>query len=618
MKRHISIYALAVMAFLGSASLTGCEDFLVADNKSEGGQTADDYYATPDGLAAYRTYAFSLLKPLVDETYLSMTDDGTDLYWNARGKSPSNPNFGLYTVVAEDETVKDFYSACYKLINAANGVIHYGGDTYAADMMFLRSYAYYILTQQFGGVPYVTSYINSAERSYPRTPLKEVYDGILADLDAIVANPDVPALSAHDGSVSKQAANALAAKVALAAGWDLGTTLTNDREGTYTVGDKTYFQRAAAYAQEAVAGVALISDFAEKWKFENEDNQEEIFSVNYDRASWPGAASECGHSLQNQFANYYGEMPTEGVKQGSSLNGVSLKSLYLFDKGDTRYAATFAMTHYNLSDNWDNSGYYAMYKVANTSNLPIAYYYAPSYVTTTEFKAFLDEHKAQFTKGSCAVSPVAYLLGKTTVKAKFNADGTYTTSNVDFLSSSDHTPGVNASALANEVAGMDCVRKWDDPNTLQAAKSDQSCRDILLLDVAAAKLDRAEALLLSGDDAGALALVNEIRTRAQAGTLASFGSYSPRYTSQISGFTPNSLDVVLDERARELYGQPGRWYDLRRTKQMYRYVFAFGVNMTYSTQIPTPSGVYKWLRPIPFEEISGNTAMTQDDQNPGY
>lgn len=606
------------MTLIGGAPLTGCEDFLVADNKSEGGQTADDYYATPEGLSAYRAYAFSLLKPLVDETYLSMTDDGTDLYWNARGKSPSDPAFGLYTVVAENETVKDFYSACYKLINAANGVIYYGGDTYAADMKFLRSYGYYILTQQFGGVPYVTSYINGAERNYPRTPLKEVYDGILADLDAIVADPSVPAMSAHDGSVSKQAANALAAKVALAAGWDLGTTLEDDRQGTYTINDKTYFSRAASYADAAVAGVSLMSDFAEKWKFENEDNQEEIFSVDYDRASWPGAASECGHSLQNQFANYYGEMPTEGVKQGSSLNGVSLKSLYLFEQGDSRYAATFAMTHYNLADNWDNSGYYAMYKVSNTDNLPIAFYYAPSYTSRSEFTSFLDAHKAQFVKGSCAVQPKAFLLGKTTVMATFAADGSYTLKDIEFLSASDHTPGVNSSALSNEVSGMDCVRKWDDPNTLQAAKSTQSCRDILILDVAAAKLDKAEALLLAGDEGGSLAAVNEIRARAGVSSLSSFGAYSCSYTRQISGFTPTALDVVLDERARELYGQPGRWYDLRRTRQMYRYVFAFGVNMTYSTQIPTPAGVYKWYRPIPFEEISGNTGMSQEDQNPGY
>lgn len=123
---------------------------------------------------------------------------------------------------------------------------------------------------------------------------------------------------------------------------------------------------------------------------------------------------------------------------------------------------------------------------------------------------------------------------------------------------------------------------------------------------------------MAGDEAGSLATLNEIRERANAGSLSSFGSYSPTYASQISGFTPTSIDVVLDERARETYGQPGRWYDLRRTRQLFRYVFAFGCNMTYSTQIPTPTGVYKWYRPIPFEEISGNTGMTQDDQNPGY
>lgn len=605
------------MALLGAPALSSCDDFLVADNKSEGGNTADDYYATPEGLAAYRTYAFSLLKPLADETYLSMTDDGTDLYWNSRGKTPSDANFGLYTVVAENETVKDFYSACYKLINAANGVLFYGGDTYAADMKLLRSYAYYILTQQFGAVPYVTDYINNSSRDYPRTPLKDVYDAILADLDAIVADPNVAAMSAHDGSASKQAANALAAKVALAAGWDLGTQLTDDRTGAYTVTDKTYFNRAAAYADAAMAGVSLISDFGEKWKFENEDNQEEILSVEYDRASWPGAASECGHSLQNQFANYYGEMPTEGVKQGSSLNATSLKSLYLFEKGDARYDATFAVKHFNLADSWDNSGYYAMYKVANTENLPIAFYYAPSYTTRAEFTDFLDSHKAQFTKGSCATLPKAFLLGKTTVQATFKADGSYTLEDLNFVEG--NTPNVNSSKLSTTVVGgMDCVRKWDDPNTLQAAKDKQSCRDIVLLDVAQAKLDKAEALLLAGDEGGSLSALNEIRTRAGESALASYGAYTCTYTSQISGFTPNSLDVVLDERARETYGQPGRWYDLRRTRQLYRYLFVFGLNMTYSTDIPTPSGVYKWYRPIPFEEISGNTAMSQEDQNPGY
>lgn len=616
MKRHIKIYALAALVSVCAPALTSCEDFLVADNKSEGGKTADDYYNTAEGLAAFRTYAFSLAKPLVDETYICMTDDGTDLYWNARGKSSTDADFGTYTLVAENSTCKDFYSACYKLINACNGVINYGGDTYGSEMKFLRSYAYYLLSQQFGGVPYVTTYINSAETSYPKTQLKDLYDGILADLDAVVADESVPEMSTHDGSVSKQAANALAAKVALAAGWDLGTTLTDDKAGTYTIGDKTYFNRAASYADKAIAGVSLISDFAEKWDFDNEDNQEEIFSIDYDRASYAGAASECGHSLQNQFANYYGEMNVDGCKQGSSCNGTSLKSLYLFEEGDARYAATFAVTHYNYASNWDNSGYYAKYKVSNTENLPIAYYYAPSYTSKSDFLAYLNDHQAQFIKGDCTTQPKAVLLGKTSTVATFNADGTYTTQDYTFVSGT--TPGTNGSDFANLVAAMDCVSKWDDPNTLQAAKKTQSCRDILILDVAGAKLDKAEALLMAGDEAGSLATLNEIRERANAGSLSSFGSYSPTYASQISGFTPTSIDVVLDERARETYGQPGRWYDLRRTRQLFRYVFAFGCNMTYSTQIPTPTGVYKWYRPIPFEEISGNTGMTQDDQNPGY
>ena len=86
----------------------------------------------------------------------------------------------------------------------------------------------------------------------------------------------------------------------------------------------------------------------------------------------------------------------------------------------------------------------------------------------------------------------------------------------------------------------------------------------------------------------------------------------------VKSFTPTSLDVILDERARELYAERTRYEDLRRTKQLIRYNLAFSRLGVTAAQMSNGKGEFKWLRPIPQEEINRNTALTLEDQNPGY
>ena len=78
------------------------------------------------------------------------------------------------------------------------------------------------------------------------------------------------------------------------------------------------------------------------------------------------------------------------------------------------------------------------------------------------------------------------------------------------------------------------------------------------------------------------------------------------------------LDVVLDERARELYAETTRWMDLRRTRQLVRYNVAFNPNVSSVADMANVDGEIKWLRPIPAAEIETNTGISQADQNPGY
>lgn len=76
--------------------------------------------------------------------------------------------------------------------------------------------------------------------------------------------------------------------------------------------------------------------------------------------------------------------------------------------------------------------------------------------------------------------------------------------------------------------------------------------------------------------------------------------------------------MVLDERARELYAETTRWMDLRRTRQLVRYNVEFNPSIASVADMANAKGELKWLRPIPAAEIETNTAISQEDQDPGY
>ena len=59
------IHYIIIGALTVGMSLVSCSDFLEAENKSAGGQTAADYFKTPEGLKSWRVNTFNTLKSLV-------------------------------------------------------------------------------------------------------------------------------------------------------------------------------------------------------------------------------------------------------------------------------------------------------------------------------------------------------------------------------------------------------------------------------------------------------------------------------------------------------------------------------------------------------------------------
>ena len=608
MKKYIYLF---MVTFLSMGALTSCSDFLDAENKKMGGQTADDYFGNDASELLVTTY--QSLKTLA--TYIDIYENGTDMFFNTRGHAGGN--FNEYTLTPENGTVQGFYSNTYKTINYANGVISYAAEDsqLSYEARFIRAYGYYLLTQQFGSVPYITEYINSASRDYPRTDLGELYANVIADLTDLYNNSSLDAQN-HEGHASKQAVAALLAKFYLAAGWDIHTALNNAEQGTYSVNNTEYFTQAATWAERAINGVSLTMPFADKWAPNNEGNAEEIWSVQYDRASYPGDVATGGHSLQNNYGGYFGSVTDYGLKSTNDKCQPTPKAIKLFEPGDLRYEATFMTTYYNSTmdgavANWGTDGYFAYYNLdaAKLATQPIAYRFYPHYMTQAEVEADLAAHKAQFASYENRANPTPEAVrlddGGNNLIYNFNSDGTFVA----------QAP-LSYDEYINKVNQFGCVKKFDDPESSQSTGSNDY-RDIVIFHVSDMYLVAAEAYLMAGKTNESLTKINAVRHRAGLANLSSFGAYDPWYTTS-STFTIRDIDLILDERARELYAERQRWMDLRRTKQLIRYNVEFNVYITNASALKNQQGEYKWLRPIPQEEISSNTGITSEDQNPGY
>ena len=602
MKTKFYILALALVSM---CAMTSC-DFLEAENKKTGGQTAADYFdQNPDKLLPY---AYSLMKPVVSRTDVFVK--GTDLYMMSHLKAASQLQNYIYT--PENADIKSLYSQCYACINAANALIYYDKEgKYSDEALFIRSYMYYVLTQQFGAVPYITEYINNSNRNYPRTELNQIYTSLIEDLTKVANSASLDEEN-HVGHASKRAGAALLAKVYLAAAWDLGTTVADAVNGTYTVNDANgYFAKAAEWADKAIK-MGAVNDlttmtFEEKWLPANEGNGEEIFSVQYDLAGYPGAVAEGGHGLQNHYGSYFDNPSKTGGKYSDSEDAPTRKSVYMWEKGDQRFEATFMTTFYGYDGTNYDKGYFAYYKqdAATQATLPIWRKYFPWYATDAEMTAYLAANQERFSMNTQVLAPKAYQMTDKMPCWTFNTDGSVLKKTV---STTEYETTV--------YEGLDfapTVKKWDDPNSIQSNGNKNCYRDIVLLHLSDIFLVAAEAQLLAGNETKALEYINKVRARAGLAA-TTFTSYSPEYAT--GSLQP--IDLILDERARELYAEGHRWMDLRRTKQLVHYNLAYSYYITDAAQMQNLAGEYKWYRPIPQAEINANDALTDADQNPGY
>ena len=600
-----------IIALLSGAVilLSGCSDFLDAEDKSN--LQSDVFFMTEEGFENLSTTPYYKLRAIYGgDPFLFCS--GTDMYQAGRS-GYSDVTLSTYKdLTPSNNNVMSFYSDCYDGIQQCNTVLYYGekgaaGSSVAMRMdeaKYLKALYYYLLTQQFGAVPISDTYIQSVATSFPRVPQDQVYQYIIDMLKEVETNNILP-MSLQTGRASMRAVYNLMAKVYLAWGWDYGTTASADGSNVQ-VSDRTNFQNAAAYADKAINGATPSMSFSDMWNLQNDNNSDILFAIQYTRAL-PGQNDiTTGNRQQAQFGNYY----NDNCKYTSSQYPVGSKVVYLFEPGDDRYAGTFMVTQYETYMNY--------YTATITDDTEVYGYYPAWYEdlsTLTSYNASTTGRTG--TKVFSSSDPCVFINA---VWNNRQQKWVYT----------QGTQSYQTSRISNAQSFV--VRKFDDYVAERNLTNPVSFHNIVLAHLTETYLVAAEAYQMAGDESTSLARLNVVRTRANAATLSSYASYK-RYYSDGTAKSYNSgsgidnvpyetglnpIDVILDERARELCGEYYRWMDLRRTKRLINYNVLWNEGVTSADMMMGPDGNYRWFRPFPQGEINLNDAITDADQNPGY
>jgi starch-binding outer membrane protein, SusD/RagB family len=544
--------------------LTGCEKFLDEENK--GGITNEEFYKTAAGYETLMTASYSSLRTVYRETPWLLFA-GTDMYQRPRGTADRSIQ-EYEQLYPTDGFVRTFYKNCYDGIQIVNMALYYNdlpsiADTkkmqYKAELRFLRAFYHFLLVEQFGGIIINSEPTLAPRMNIPRSSLQASYDFIIAEMEASLTD-----LTAEKARVNKTTANHYLAKVYLTKGWDLK--------------DNSSFEKAKTYATAAIAGKNITIPFEQLWNPTNENNDEFIFSVQYDQKSLANTTS--GNNQQGIFGAYLG-----GSENGHKwMTGAVYPSWNLhnfYTENDARYDATFMLTVYDK--------YFDYYDASkDKSKILIRAFYPRVWgreYTKADSLAWAANHQGQI--------PTLFRY----FPFKYNEEAYRAAYELDFSSP--------------------VIKKFDSPKTSATFNQMASARDIVLARLAETYFIYAEASIGLNDFATAAQYVQKVLDRP--GNAKNGIKLLPNSDIATAGSQSAALDFYLIESAKEFAGEFLRWPELRRTGKLKEFVGKYnydikklGVNNAFKGV----DGQDKIYRPIPQDAINLNEAEVP--QNPGY
>lgn len=557
--------------------LSGCSDFLEEDNKA--GITNDAFYKTAAGFESLITASYSGLRDIFgrdgdNAPYVYFA--GTDMYEATRN---SNADRGILTyngLFPTDARVNNYYTAVYTNIQNVNMGLKYvdGADIsaaakaqYKAELTCFRAILHFWLIEQFGGIVINKEATQSAVTNIPRSSLQESYDFVISEMESQVNN-----LTDNNKRLGKEAGFHFLSKMYLTKGWDLN--------------DQASFTKAKENATKAINGKTITIPFETLWSPTNENNEEFLFSIQYDVVSLPSVTQ--GNSQQSLFGSYLGGTETGLGKYQTTTVYPSWNLQNFYPYNDKRYEGTFMTIIYN--------NYYDYYTPADTATKAIYAYYPRA-----EGRDFNSADSIAF-------------ITKNASRLKRTAAGALLFKLRPFKSSET----AYRWAWSQDFYGP-VIKKFDSPITKATWSTRASARDIVLARRAETYFLYAEACIGLNQFAEAQTYLERVTRRP--GNSKDGSPLNPVVNIANVSSQSEALNSYLIESAKEFAGEFLRWPELRRTKKLKEFVGKYNYDIRVDNggaEAVLPGDVAKRYRPIPQSAIDRNDALSEADQNPGY
>lgn len=328
-------------ALLGlTVGLTACDSLVEQDVKS---QVPADYYQTTEGFESAVNASYEALRSFYGkEIGGTMTVFGTDTY--QQGSDGSWKFFDSYTGQLDPSAgyISDFWNSIYQGINTTNAVVERSENVEGlsqeevtvrvAEARFLRAHYYFLLVQTYGPVHITLEETEGVETEATRSPIADVYQVIVEDLEFAINN--LPVEAREYGRATKPAAENMLAKVLLTRGWSDAAQ-----------GDD--FSRAATLAEGVINNYSfeLLDDFGDVFAFGNDENAEVIWSIQYDSNQ---QINGDGNNFHLYFLMEYDVLPgmNRNVRDGRPWKRFrptefTLETLFADRTNDVRYDESF-------------------------------------------------------------------------------------------------------------------------------------------------------------------------------------------------------------------------------------------------------------------------------------
>lgn len=648
-KYIISTFAILLLA------TTSCEDFLDEVNRT--GSTENVVFSTKSGLDGLVASSYAYLRGWYGkEAAFGLSEGGTDIWltgYDNRQKvlidySGITPEVASASKETMNACFDEYWELFFTAVNVCNTGIKYVSqapagvltetekNAYLGELKTLRAFYYWHIVETWGPVQINREPVVNASTIAHRDSEEDVYTFMLEDVNDAIDK--LATKTAKTGRVNLWAAKALKARLLLYKG-----SKFNDAQA---------YADAATTADEVIngSGGSFYSNYADCWLGANENgitNKEVIWYVDYSdvleynilpsrlkltplgvRMTWAGmilrnAANTIGGNASHlMFVGVWNSVPglttilirtdTEAKKtlKYSNVNYDLGTSYQPYSKGFTRFVPSGYLL--DLFDDTKDQRYQAsfrdVYKVAPSLQAAFTGSVAPP-------------------TGFANMRDTAIYLSKKTVTASqiARASNRY----VLFSRTNVSNPKVyplyqdNAATLptiASSAAGNDNfkgnrmyiqLKKFDDYTG--SVIRDLGSRDAFVFRLSEMYLIAAEGYMKSGATGTASQRLNQLRAaRTKVGQ-----SYvlTPTEEGMVSS---QDVNVILDERARELCGEQQRWFDLKRTGKLLERVQLYNggaKNNITSNHI---------LRPIPQPQMDAITNKTSGPdangfwQNPGY